>query len=85
MGLRGFGFALISVPLLLFVCGPTMVVALAPVLSNVHQRGGGVIVVESIERAMVFALLFTALGEVMVGAEVLRVADPEYVRLGVAS
>jgi hypothetical protein len=27
------------------------------VLSNVHQRGGGVIVVESIDRAIVFALL----------------------------
>ena len=40
---------------------------------------------ENIDRGMFLALLFTALGEVMVGAEVLRVADPEYVRLGVAS
>jgi len=81
LGLTGFGSAPISVPLLLLVYGPTTVVALAPVLSNVHQRGG-VIVVESIDRAIVFALLFTALGEVVVGVEVLRVADPEYVRLG---
>jgi uncharacterized protein len=82
LGLTGFGSAPISLPLLLLVYGPTTVVALAPVLSNVHQRGGGVIVVESIDRAIVFALLFTALGEVVVGVEVLRVADPEYVRLG---
>jgi hypothetical protein len=82
LGLTGFGSAPISLPLLLLVYGPTTVVALAPVLSNVHQRGGGVIVVESIDRAIVFALLFTALGEVMVGVEVLRVAGPEYVRLG---
>ena len=82
MGLTGFGFAPISVPLLLYVYGPTTVVVLTPVLSNVHQRGGGVIVVESIDRGMFLALLLTALGEVMVGVEVLRVADPEYVRLG---
>ena len=31
------GFAPISVPLLLFVYGPTTVVVLTPVLSNVHQ------------------------------------------------
>jgi hypothetical protein len=31
---------------------------------------------------MFLALLFTALGEVAVGVEVLRVPDPEYVRLG---
>ena len=72
----------ISVPLLLYVYGPTTVVVLTPVLSNVHQRGGGVIVVESIDRRMFLALLLTALGEVMVGVEVLRVADREYVRLG---
>jgi hypothetical protein len=71
----------ISVPLLLYVYGPTTVVVLTPVLSNVHQRGGGG-VVESIDRGMFLALLLTALGEVMVGVEVLRVADPEYVRLG---
>jgi hypothetical protein len=41
-------------------------------------------VVESIDRGMFLALLFTALGEVVVGVEVLRAADPEYVRLGVA-
>ena len=81
MGLTGFGFAPISVPLLLFVYGPTTVVVLTPVLSHVHQRGGGG-VVEYIDRGMFLALLFTALGEVVVGAEVLRVPDPEYVRLG---
>ena len=32
-GLTGFGLALISVPLLLFVYDPTMVVVLTPVLS----------------------------------------------------
>ena len=37
LGLTGFGFAPISVPLLLFVYGPTTVVVLTPVLSNVHQ------------------------------------------------
>ena len=38
--------------------------------------------VENIDRRMFLALLLPALGEVVVGVEVLRVADPEYVRLG---
>ena len=37
LGLTGFEFAPISVPLLLFVYGLTTVVVLTPVLSNVHQ------------------------------------------------
>jgi uncharacterized membrane protein YfcA len=37
LGLTGVAFAPISVPLLLFVYGPTTVVVLTPVLSNVHQ------------------------------------------------
>jgi hypothetical protein len=37
LGLMRFGFAPISVPLLLYIYGPTTVVVLTPVLSNVHQ------------------------------------------------
>ncbi|MDQ3861091.1 MAG: hypothetical protein M3266_05850, partial [Actinomycetota bacterium] len=37
---------------------------------------------ENIDQGMFLALLLTALGEVVVCVEVLRVADPEYVRLG---
>jgi uncharacterized membrane protein YfcA len=40
LGLTGFEFAPISVPLLLFVYGPTTVVVLTPVLSHVHQVVG---------------------------------------------
>jgi hypothetical protein len=54
--------------------------AYARALQRPSSGGGGV--VENIDRGMFLALLFTASGEVMVGVEVLRVADPEYVRLG---
>jgi uncharacterized membrane protein YfcA len=82
-GLTGFGFALISVPLLLFVYDPTTVVVLTAVLSTFIN----VVVVwdswRDIDRGIVLALLFPALVGVVVGVEVLRVVDPEYIRLGV--
>ena len=82
-GLTGFGFALISVPLLLFVYDPTTVVVLTAVLSTFINI---VVVWDSwrdIDRGMVLTLLFPAFVGVVVGVEVLRVVDPEYIRLGV--
>ncbi|MDQ4042871.1 MAG: sulfite exporter TauE/SafE family protein, partial [Actinomycetota bacterium] len=82
-GLTGFGFALISVPLLLFVYGPTTVVVLTAALSIFIN----VMVVwdswKDTDRRMVLALLLPAFAGVVVGVEVLRVVDPEYIRLGV--
>lgn len=82
-GLTGFGLALISVPLLLFVYDPKTVVALTAVLSVFINLA---VVWDSwreAERRVVFALLPPAFVGLILGAEVLRVVDPAYIRLGV--
>ncbi len=82
-GLTGFGLALISVPLLLFVYDPATVVALTAVLSVFIN----VAVVwdswKDADKRMVFALLPSAFVGIVAGVEVLRAVDPEYLRLGV--
>lgn len=82
-GLTGFGLALISVPLLLFVYDPQTVVALTAVLSVFINLA---VVWDSwreAERRLVLALLPPAFLGVLVGAEALAVVDPLYIRLGV--
>jgi len=74
-GLTGFGFALISVPLL-FVYDPTTVVVLMAVLSTFINI---VVVRDSwrdIDRGMVLALLFPAFVAVVVGVAILRLVEP---------
>ena len=82
-GLTGFGLALISVPLLLFVYDPTTVVALTTVLSVAINVA---VVWDSWREAhwrLVLALLPPAFVGVAAGVAVLRVVDPLYIRLGV--
>ena len=82
-GLTGFGFALISSPLLLFVYDPTTVVALTAALSVAINVA---VVWDSWREAqtqLVLALLPPALVGVTVGVAVLYFVDQAYVRLGV--
>lgn len=84
-GLTGFGLALISVPLFLFVYEPQTVVAITAVLSVFINLA---VVWDSwreSEKRLVLALLPPAFLGVLVGAEVLAVADPLYIRLGVGA
>jgi uncharacterized membrane protein YfcA len=78
-GLTGFGFALISSPLLLFVYDPTTVVMLAAVLSVAIN----VAVVWDSWRDARKRLVLALLPPAVVGVMVLRVVDPVHVRLGV--
>lgn len=82
-GLTGFGLALISTPILLFVYEPRTVIVLTAMFSIFISSA---VVWDSWHEArkrLVLALLIPAVFGVVVGAEVLRVIDPVYVRLGV--
>jgi uncharacterized membrane protein YfcA len=82
-GLTGFGLALISTPLLLFVYDPKTVVVLTAVLSVVINLA---VVLDSwrdAERRLAMALLPPAFVGIVVGVEVLRAVDPDYIRLAV--
>ena len=82
-GLTGFGLALISTPLLLFVYEPRTVVVLTAIFSIFIS---GAVVWDSWHEArkrLVLALLIPAIFGVVAGVEVLSVIDPDYVRLGV--
>ncbi len=82
-GLTGFGLALISTPLLLFVYEPKTVVVLTAVLSIFINLA---VVLDSwrdAERRLAMALLPPAFVGIIVGAEILSYADPLYIRLAV--
>ena len=82
-GLTGFGFALVSTPLLLLVYDPATVVVLAAVLSVFVNAD---VVRDSwreAEARLAAALLAPACAGAVLGAWVLRAVDPEYVRLAV--
>ena len=82
-GLTGFGLALVSTPLLLFVYDPKTVVVLTVVLSIFINLA---VVVDSwhdAERRLAMALLPPAFVGIVVGTEVLRAVDPLYIRLAV--
>lgn len=82
-GLTGFGLALISVPLLLFVYDPTTVVALTAVLSVSINLAVVWDSWKDAEKRLVFALLVPALFGLAAGVEVLKAVSPVYIRLGV--
>lgn len=84
-GLTGFGLALISTPILLFVYEPRTVVVLTAIFSIFINTA---VVWDSwheARRRLSLALLVPALFGVVVGAVVLGVVDPDYVRLGVGA
>ena len=82
-GLTGFGLALISTPLLLFVYEPRTVVVLTVFFSIFINVA---VVWDSwreARRPLALALLLPSAVGVVLGAEVLRVVDPVYIRLAV--
>jgi uncharacterized membrane protein YfcA len=82
-GMTGFGLALISTPLLLFVYEPRTVIVLTAVFSIFIS---GAVVLDSWRDAhgrLALALLLPALAGIVVGAEILRTVDPVYIRLAV--
>jgi len=82
-GLTGFGLALISTPLLLFVYEPRTVVVLTAIFSVFISTA---VVWDSWGEArwrLALALLLPSTVGIFVGAEVLRVVDPVYIRLSV--
>jgi len=84
-GMTGFGLALISTPILLFVYEPRTVVVLTAIFSIFINTA---VVWDSWHEArkrLALTLLVPALLGVVVGVEVLRVIDPIYVRLGVGA
>lgn len=84
-GLTGFGLALISTPLLLFVYEPRTVIVLTAIFSVFINIA---VVWDSwreARRRLAVALLVPAVVGVVLGAEVLRVLDPLYIRLAVGA
>jgi uncharacterized membrane protein YfcA len=82
-GLTGFGLALISTPLLLFVYAPRTVVVLTVFFSIFINIA---VVWDSWREArhpLALALLLPSVIGVVLGAEVLRIVDPLYIRLAV--
>jgi uncharacterized protein len=82
-GLTGFGLALVSTPLLLFVYEPRTVVVLTVFFSIFINIA---VVRDSwreARRPLALALLVPSAAGVALGAEVLRLLDPVYIRLAV--
>jgi uncharacterized protein len=84
-GTTGFGLALISTPILLFVYEPKTVIFLTAVFSVFINTA---VVLDSwreAHRRLALALLVPACVGIIAGAEVLRVVDPSYIRLAVGA
>jgi uncharacterized membrane protein YfcA len=84
-GLTGFGLALTSTPILLFVYEPRTVVVLTVIFSVFVTAA---VVWDSwheARRRLALALLIPALFGVVVGTLVLDAIDPDYIRLGVGA
>ena len=84
-GLTGFGLALISTPILLFVYEPRTVVVLTVILSIFISAA---VVWDSwheARRRLVLGLLVPALFGIVVGTVILGMMDPVYIRLGVGA
>ena len=84
-GLTGFGLALISTPILLFVYEPRTVVVLTVIFSIFINAA---VVWDSwhqARRRLALALLVPALFGIVVGTVVLGAIDPVYIRLGVGA
>jgi uncharacterized membrane protein YfcA len=82
-GMTGFGLALISTPLLLFVYEPKTVIVLTAVFSIFINAA---VVLDSwreAHRRLALALLLPAFVGIVLGAEILRAVNQDYIRLAV--
>lgn len=82
-GLTGFGLALISTPLLLFVYEPRTVVVLTAFFSIFINIAVVWDSWQEARRRLALALLVPAVVGVVLGAELLRIVDPVYIRLAI--
>ena len=82
-GLTGFGLALISTPILLFVYEPRTVVVITVIFSIFINAAVVWDSWQEARRRLALGLLVPALFGIVVGAVVLGVIDPVYIRLGV--
>ena len=84
-GLTGFGLALISTPILLFVYEPRTVVVLTAIFSIFINAAVVWDSWQEARRRLAVALLIPALFGIVVGALILGVINPIYIRLGVGA
>src|ERR671916_699468 len=82
-GMTGFGLALISTPLLLFVYEPKTVIVLTAIFSIFINTAVVLDSWQEAHRRLALALLLPALVGIFVGAEILRTVNPVYIRLAV--
>ena len=82
-GMTGFGLALISTPLLLFVYGPKTVIVLTAIFSIFINAAVVLDSLRDADKRLALALLVPALVGIFVGAEILRTVDAAYIRLAV--
>lgn len=82
-GLAGFGFALVSVPMLLLVYEPAVVIAVNAALSIFTTATVAFDGRRDVEPRSVAWLIPFALVGLVAGVEVLRAANPEYIRVAV--
>ena len=84
-GLTGFGLALISTPILLFVYEPRTVVVLTTIFSIFINAAVVWDSWQEARRRLSLGLLIPALFGIVVGTVILGVIDPIYIRLGVGA
>jgi uncharacterized protein len=82
-GMTGFGLALISTPLLLFVYEPRTVIVLTAIFSIFINVAVVLDSWRNAHRRLVLALLLPALVGIFAGVEVLRTVNPTYIKLAV--
>lgn len=82
-GLAGFGFALVCVPLLLLVYDPATVISVNAALSIFTTTTISFEARRDVEIKSIALLLPFALVGLILGVEVLRAANPEYIRVAV--
>ena len=84
-GLTGFGLALISTPILLFVYEPRTAVVLTVIVSIFINAAVVWDSWQEARRRLALALFLPALFGIVVGAIILGVINPVYIRLGVGA
>ena len=82
-GFAGFGFALVTVPALLLVYDPAVVITVNTTLSLFTTTNVALGARRDIDPGTIFRLLPFSLVGLIAGVEILELAEPEYIRLAV--
>lgn len=83
-GLTGFGFALVSVPLLLLVMPPSSVVTTALIIGSLTSSANALTARRHVEKKLLWVLLPSAMVGMVAGSYVLRWCDPVVLKLTAA-